>query len=305
MNYTRILALLVFSFAAVSAHAQDMGIDDQAHRVDRLERDIMLLQRQLARDETPDGPQVTGIISNPAQLEVRLSNMEDELRTLRGRVEESEFRSKQTAEMLEKFQRDVEFRFKELQQAPGAATETPVAAPAPEPITVDKVEPKSEKVIEVATKTEVPEQPTTGGDGVLRAPQESDEFASPRDHYNYAFRLLNQTKYAEAAAAFADFISKYPKDPLIGNAYYWQGETFYIRRDYVNAADHFRLGFEALPEGPKAADNLLKLAMSLDALERSKEACVVLNQILVKFKNSSTNVIKKATKERKRIGCNG
>ena len=31
-------------------------------------------------------------------------------------------------------------------------------------------------------------------------------------------------------------------------------------RDFVNAADNFRQGFEALPEGPKAADNLLKMA---------------------------------------------
>ena len=78
---------------------------------------------------------------------------------------------------------------------------------------------------------------------------------------------------------------KHPKDPLVGNAYYWQGETYYIRRDYVNAADSFRQGFEALPTGPKAPDNLLKLAMSLNALNRDKEACVVLGQVISKYKN--------------------
>ena len=60
---------------------------------------------------------------------------------------------------------------------------------------------------------------------------------------------------------------------------------------------------QALPDGPKAADNLLKLAMSLDALGRDKEACVVLQQVVTKFKKSSTSVTDKATQERKRIGC--
>ncbi len=129
------------------------------------------------------------------------------------------------------------------------------------------------------------------------------DFASPRDHYNYAFRLLNQTQYPEAAAAFDSFTKKYPKDPLVGNAYYWEGETYYIRRDYVNAADNFRQGFEALPEGPKAPDNLFKLAVSLDALNRDKEACVVLGQVVTKFKKNSTSVTDKADQEQKRIGC--
>ena len=60
-----------------------------------------------------------------------------------------------------------------------------------------------------------------------------------------------------------------------------------------------------MPQGPKAGDNLLKLAMSLDALNRDKEACVVLKQIIVKFKQSSTSPLlsAKADQESKRIGC--
>jgi TolA-binding protein len=89
----------------------------------------------------------------------------------------------------------------------------------------------------------------------------------------------------------------------VGNAYYWLGETHYIRQDYVSAADNFREGFEALPNGPKAADNLLKLAMSLSAMKKTNDACVVLDQLLVKFKETSTTVAQKAQSERTRIGC--
>lgn len=321
------LLCLLLSGAAMPAFAQS----DEADRVDRLERDIQLLQRQLARGDhsTPSGnggDEPAGGGTSAAQLEVRLSNIEDQMRKLQGKLEESDFRNKKLSESLDKLQRDVDFRFGELSKSPGAQPADTKPAPAPdskadakadakpeaktETKTVDKIEPKTEKTIAVATKTDVPDQPTTGGDGVLRAPDDAAkgkdanaELTSPREHYDHAFHLLNQTKYEDAASAFDSFIKKYPKDPLVGNAYYWQGETFYIRRDYVNAADNFRQGFEALPDGPKAADNLLKLAMSLDALNRNKEACVVLQQIVTKFKKSSTNVTAKADQERKRIGC--
>ena len=104
----------------------------------------------------------------------------------------------------------------------------------------------------------------------------SDE---PRHHYNEAFRLLNQNRYEDAETAFIKFTKQYGDDPLIGNAYYWLGETYYIRKDYTQAADNFRQGYQALPDGPKAPDNLLKLAMTLKALDRISDACTIVEQI--------------------------
>jgi tol-pal system protein YbgF len=234
------------------------------------------------------------------------------MRNLQGKVEENDFQVRKMTESFEKFQKDTEFRFNELSQsgaasasAPAAQTDTPATTLKPRAVRSDAETPDAETV-ETETVTEANDGQSTAGDGILRVPEpgEAETFNTPRDLYNYAFRLLNQTRYEDAAEAFSGFTKKYPKDPLIGNAYYWQGETFYIRRDYVNAADAFRQGFEALPGGPKAADNLLKLAMSLDALDRSKEACVVLGQITTKFKKTSVNIVDKAAKEQKRMGCN-
>lgn len=233
-------------------------------------------------------------VDNPAQLEVKLSTIEDELRRLRGKNEENEFQIKKLTETIEKLQRDIDMRFSDIGKPSAAAHHD--ASPA-KPALADKAkQPAAETPASAAT---------TAGDGVLRPPVQDSvgEFATPRDLYNHAFRLLNQTKYEEAARAFDEFTRKYPKDPLVGNAYYWTGETYYIRRDYVAAADNFRQGFEALPNGPKAADNLLKLAMSLDALNRGKEACVVLQQITTKYKKGSTSITEKAEAEQKRIGC--
>lgn len=277
----RIISFLcpVLCFFAFSAFAQA----DPQQQIDRLQRDLQLLQKQIARGEsvTPmESSASDAAIDNPAQLEVRFSAMDEEIRRLRGRVEETEFKNKRLEETLERLQKDTEFRFNEMASAKPAPASPENAAPA----------------AGFGHTLDAPSAQTGG---------EEENFASPKEHYNYAFRLLNQTKYDEAAKMFESFTKKYPNDPLIGNAYYWQGETFYIRRDYVASADAFRQGFEALPAGPKAPDNLLKLSMSLSALKRDKEACIVLSQLATKFKKtaSAANVLEKSQQEQKRIGC--
>lgn len=329
MRNARFIALtaLFFTVCTLPASAQMGDNREMYEQMEKLERDVMTLQRQVARGggapiSAADMPEGAGA----AQLEVRLSSIEDEMRRLRGKVEEYEFQIKRNNDNAAKFQRDVEFRISDLEQrlanaaragesAPAAAAtdKTPDAAkPAPDPSAEERIDTSSEASVIVKDgddKAASASGATTAGDGVLKQPKEENgdaaptSFDTPRDHYNYAFRLLNQTKYEEAAKYFGTFTEKYKKDPLIGNAYYWLGETYYIRRDFVKAADNFREGFEALPGGPKAADNLLKLSMSLAAMKKTKDACVVLDQIVVRFKDSSQSTIKKAQSERTRIGC--
>lgn len=358
------VSLAALMLCSLPAQAQTNDNAANAERMERLERDLMLLQKQVARggevdaytNESAPTP-LTG--AGNASAEANLSRMEEEMRKLRGKLEESEFQNKQLSEKLERLQKDVDFRFNELNAAK-APTGAPAAAPAPATVpapapaaaaqgtapAVTEVKPEvrtqtvplsqppqdlsvpaatpaakaegvsahdtaelGRMVEEVAKESSTPKEATpsapagetSAGDGQLKPPGE--EGSGPRELYNSAFKLLNQTKYEEAASQFSDFAQKYPKDPLIGNAYYWLGETHYIRRDYVKAADHFRQGFEALPTGPKAADNLLKLAMSLSAMQKTPEACVVLDQILVKFNKTSSAVTQKAQQERTRIAC--
>ncbi len=299
------------------AHAQGMDNEASAARLEKIERDLMLLQRQISRSSGSSLGNSGSAPAGSADLEVRLSAIEDQLRELLGKTEENDFQVKKLAQNLDKIQRDTDFRFGELTHtgAPAAvapAAGSPSLTPPPAPETTlkprnpaaDAIKPapdKNEKSIGKVVDTAV-SNPTETAD-TNNDDASTTDFANSREHYNYAFRLLNQTQYDKAADSFASFIKKYPKDPLIGNAYYWQGEILYIRRNYIGAADSFRQGFEELPTGPKAPDNLLKLAMTLNAIKRDKEACVVLTQVVSKFKATSAAVSQKAEQERKRIGC--
>jgi tol-pal system protein YbgF len=305
-KFSHFIAIAILSISASTpVFAQSMNSDGA--RVEKIERDLMLLQRQVSR--SGGGSSGGAAPAGSAELEVRLSAIEEQLREMSGKAEENEFKIRKLTENLDKLQRDTDFRFGELAHAP-VAQPTPANTLAPvsgqRKVPDENLKAEVDKNVRSLGKTvDTVPPPSTANTPDNNAADDAleTEFANSRDHYNYAFRLLNQTQYDKASESFAAFIKKYPKDPLVGNAYYWQGETFYIRRDYVKAADSFRQGFEELPSGPKAPDNLLKLAMTLNALKRDKEACVVLGQVVSKFKTTSAAVSQKADQERKRIDC--
>jgi tol-pal system protein YbgF len=241
-----------------------------------------------------DGSTAAGGAGNAAQMGVRISSLEEQLRQLQGQVEQAGHQARQAQQQMQQMQKDTDFRLQELeqrmfalgQQAPAAATAPAPAAAAAAPAALP-------------APTEAAAEPAPAAAPAAAAASN----LGPNEQYNQAFRLLNQSKYDEAYTGFKQFADRYPNDPLVGNAYYWMGETFYVRRNYTQAADHFRQGFEAMPKGPKSGDNLLKLAMSLTALNRNSEACIVLRQVVKDYTGKSSAVVSKANNEMSRVGC--
>ena len=216
-----------------------------------------------------------------ARLNVRISQLEEQIRSLQGQIEEQGYQIRRMQAEQKQLSEDMDYRMGELEKQRIVSTDESGVPPL-ENIAGD--EPQTPRAVDTS---DVP------------------KFDSAREHYNHAFKFLNQANYTEAEKAFEAFIQRYKNDGLIGNAYYWLGETHYVRGDFVQAADKFRAGFEALPNGAKAADNLLKLAMSLSAGDQKDEACIVLEQLVKKYGDRSPATQQKAVKERIRIGCSG
>jgi tol-pal system protein YbgF len=121
--------------------------------------------------------------------------------------------------------------------------------------------------------------------------------------YQHAFGYLMRHDYDTAERAFTEFIQAHGDDPLAGNAVYWLGETYYVRKKFAKAAVTFAEGYEKYPASPKTADNLLKLGFALARLRRAEDACVALAQLRDEFPNASTTIKRRAMTEGKRIGC--
>ena len=59
-----------------------------------------------------------------------------------------------------------------------------------------------------------------------------------------AYDKLARADYQAAEKAFKSFIGENPDDSLASNAYYWLGETYYVRKFYKQAARSFAIGFQ-------------------------------------------------------------
>jgi len=101
-----------------------------------------------------------------------------------------------------------------------------------------------------------------------------------------------------------NFIATYPAHPLASSAFYWLGEIYYDRADYQRAAETYAAGYANYPTGYKAADTLLKLGLSLLALNRTADACTTLNQLRVGFPSAPINIQQRADAARASAGCN-
>jgi tol-pal system protein YbgF len=306
------LALLPFSSPAP---AQDnTQLRPLTDRLDRLERDMNLLQRQVYRGSGANGaPSAVSPADSQTALndQMRMDQLEDELRQLTGRVEEVTYGVDQLKQRLDKLSSDVDLRLTALEHGGTAA---PAAPPPPGPpglggapqlhppgAGANPGEPPSRSgtlgtLSSGDTGTAAPQQTAAAGPGVLPS-------GTAQEQYNYAFGLLRQAKYPEAEQALRGFVQHFPNDPLSGNAQYWLGETYYVRKDYQNAATAFAQGYEKYPKGAKAADDLLKLGMSLAALGQKDNACRAYARLDKDFPTAPPNLKERSVSEKQRLGC--
>jgi tol-pal system protein YbgF len=150
----------------------------------------------------------------------------------------------------------------------------------------------------------------TGSETVAAAPPafmpppvEPQDAANPKQLYETAYGYLMQRDYGAAQSAFEDFLTRYPNDSLAGNAQYWLGEAHFVRGDYKSAAGAFLKGYQDYAGNARAADSLLRLAMSLDRLGQRDAACSSYAELSKRFPDAPENVKLSAREEQKRIGC--
>lgn len=267
-------ACLLCCMASVPAYAE-LNVDSRAifDRMDRLERDVTLLQRRLYKkgDDAVGASQNTAASeqmpeSSVQQLYLKLNDQDRALSEMTAQVEELAFQLAQLKEEVKKINADVDFRFKELAGRPAT-----LPAINPRPVVVD-----------------VPE---------------NDAPKDPKAAYNDAYNLLKQLKYEQAEVALQDFLQKYPDHELAGNAQYWLGETYYVRGLYEQAAVAFATGFKKYKKSTKGADNLLKLGLSMQQLGKEKEACTAFKNLKKEFPKASDLLLSRAKKESNKLGC--
>ena len=284
-----LVALALFAAGGEGARAQSADLQSLSHELERLRSDLVDLQRYVyaGQGEPQSVLPATGGDALSADSQVRLQQMEERVRTMTGQIEELEYRQRQMSDKLDQIIASVAA----LGQGGGA----PVAetGTAGDSATAD------------ATGTLTNQDLAVGesGDGAAATGAVALPAGSEMDQYNYAFSLLRKADYDGAEVAFNEFITLHPDSDLSGNAYYWLGETYYVRNSYNDAAIAFLKGYQRFPNGDKAPDNLLKLGMTLTRLGKKAEACATFAELKSKFPDAPQTVRDKAAQESSAAGC--
>lgn len=328
-----LLVLAALAVAAPAARAQDRAMQD---RLDRLERDLSMLQRQVYR--SGPAPVVSAGSGAAVDTELRMDRLEAQMRELTGRVEDAANRFEQVSRRLEQINGDIDLRFSQSQgqsrgTAPNSHTAAAIADSSPgAPLVMrtsppgansGRSHPPSDLTPPGTLVAPPPDPPSRAGTltppGPLQPRPEPGRLAtagnlhppaggvlpagSASDQYNAAFGLLKQADYPAAEQALKGFIGQHPNDPLVGSAQYWLGETYYARGRYAEAASAFAEGYKKYPKGAKAPDDLLKLGMSLARADQKQNACVALTQLDRDFPHPGSAIKERAEAEKKRLGC--
>lgn len=266
---------------------------------------------------------------------VRISQMEEEMRRLTGKVEELSFLVLQLQEQLRKSQEDNEFRFQDLEKASsGGGGGGQSAAPQRRSEAQPAATPQAEAASRVASAT-----PSTMNDGHAGSDRDGDEIGAilgqslgqgfdtqslpqapaggaagstqvasvrtegPGELYGLGYNYMLSGDYALAEDTFRQYTQAYPNSSDAPDAQYWLGESLYAQSKYREAAEVFLNAQKAHPKVSKAPEMMLKLGMSLVHLDNRETACITYAEIGKRYPEMSANVKRKVQAEEKSARC--
>ncbi|MGI2031248.1 tol-pal system protein YbgF [Rhizobium panacihumi] len=141
------------------------------------------------------------------------------------------------------------------------------------------------------------------GSSSSRGGQQTAGLTNESDAYRAAYGHVLSGDYKIAEQEFTDYISAHPKAERAADANFWLGEAQYSQGKYSEAAKTFLDAHKAFGTSPKAPEMLLKLGMSLAALDNKETACATLKEVTRRYPNAQRAVTTKVSSEQKRLGC--
>jgi TolA-binding protein len=121
-------------------------------------------------------------------------------------------------------------------------------------------------------------------------PKRAKPLASADSLWNDGRAALQHKNLDEAAQKLGDLVHFYPEHPAVPEACYWLGEILVVNKKYTQAQTYYATAYKAFSEtNVKKAEVGLKIAECYFALNKNKEGCLFLKEIM-KLQQHGANV---------------
>lgn len=268
-----VLALLMSG----TANAQDATVIYRD--IEEIREEMKILQRKLYNEG-----------SEEADLGVQVGRMDEQVRSMTGRIDELDYKIKQLSEKIDMINRDIDVRISLMEgKTPTVSSNVQVEDNSPK-FAAPVANNAPQSIVGGSISKEDNLQPVKG--------------STAPEIYQSGLEALKATEYEKAEKAFNKILTKFADDKLAGNAQYWLGETYYARKEFDKAAIAFAKGYQGYKNSAKAADSLLKLGMAMQGLNKNKEACAAFTSLPKEFPKAEKTLKEKAKSEAKKLKCN-
>ena len=264
----------------------------------------------------------------------RVVQLEEQVRQLNGLVEELNFQVLQMQDQLRKMQEDNEFRFQQLEGSGDGVMEPGTTIKRSEADGVETILENPEGSLARAPEQDVSprlgEPPRTLGritfdaqgnpiqvqgegglPGVETGPAHTDNTRvaalpstdDPEELYRNSYEFVLSGDYALAEEGFSDHVARFPSDQRTADAYFWLGEAQLGQQKYREAAQTFLAANRDFPDARKAPDSLLKLGISLAAMDQRDVACATFAEVGKRYPQASPAILERAKQEQAKASC--
>ena len=284
----RIILPLCIFLLTISFTAKGENLETVIQTLDRIEKDLKDLQKEVYRNKSINSNgDSSSIDNNVTVFDLRIRDIENQMSQLTEYVEEYVFKIDELKERIDDLMlQKSEDQMKSISEN-NIVSEEENSFADNESQTLGSLSISGNETIEDSNDSNLNEDllPDT----------------SPEDQYQFAFDLLRSQKLNEAKKALEEFIVKNEKHNLAGSANYWIGEILYLNGDYKEAALTFAEAFQKYPNSTKVPDMLLRLSKSLSKIGKSEQACFTLNELISKYPDSK--LLSKAKIESELLQC--
>lgn len=195
------------------------------------------------------------------------TKMQEDVRNLRGEVERMRFDLDTLSRRQKDWGGDIERRLMKLEGQSADATVPPAPPAAADSSAVPPV-------------IYTPPAATVSADSAAISAEEQAAYLK-------AFDFLKAGKYDSAITSFRGMLDKWPQGNFSDNAWYWLGESQYVKRQYKPALDSYTALVERFPASPKVPDALFKSGLTQAELKLTEQAKVTWRRVIKDYPNSN------------------